>query len=130
MSIVCELTHQVKLRTELPTRLSHRLRDLQSLPYIVASNPHMAHVNELYFEAFESIRKFPRIESLEDNDRFCQFMQKTVSFFRALLWVLVLTLQSVSSTFTGSSYQKSVALFPSCVMRCLILNRSIQLAIG
>lgn len=42
-----------QLRTELPTRLSHRLRDLQELPYIVASNPRMAHVYDLYLEAFE-----------------------------------------------------------------------------
>lgn len=42
-----------QLRTELPTRLSHRLRDLQSLPFIVASNPHMVRVYELYLEAFE-----------------------------------------------------------------------------
>lgn len=42
-----------QLRTELPTRLSHRLRDLQQLPYVVASNPHIANVYELYLEAFE-----------------------------------------------------------------------------
>jgi hypothetical protein len=42
-----------QLRTELPTRLSHRLRDLQSLPFGVASHPRIEHVMELYLEAFE-----------------------------------------------------------------------------
>lgn len=43
----------LQLRTELPTRLSHRLRDLQELPFVVASHPRLQHVYELYLEAFE-----------------------------------------------------------------------------
>ncbi|ORY39259.1 branched-chain alpha-ketoacid dehydrogenase [Leucosporidium creatinivorum] len=73
------------LRTELPTRLSHRLRDLQELPYIVASNPRMAHVYDLYLEAFEQIRRFPVIKDLEDNDRFCEFMQGTLDKHRVVI---------------------------------------------
>lgn len=42
-----------QLRTELPTRLSHRLRDLQSLPFIVVSHPRLEHVYDMYLEAFE-----------------------------------------------------------------------------
>lgn len=57
-----------QLRTELPTRLSHRLRDLQELPYIVASNPRMAHVYELYLEAFEqSVVSIRTVSSTSDH---------------------------------------------------------------
>ncbi|KAM0755579.1 Atypical/PDHK/BCKDK protein kinase [Meredithblackwellia eburnea MCA 4105] len=73
------------LRTELPTRLSHRLRDLQELPYVVASHPRMEHVYEMYLEAFDGIRKFPLIKNLEDNDRFCDFMQGTLDKHRIII---------------------------------------------
>ncbi|BGP21564.1 pyruvate dehydrogenase kinase [Rhodotorula toruloides] len=73
------------LRTELPTRLSHRLRDLQELPLGVASHPRMAHVYDLYLEAFEGIRTFPPIKSLDDNDRFCQYMQGTLNKHRVVI---------------------------------------------
>ncbi|SCZ90366.1 BZ3500_MvSof-1268-A1-R1_Chr1-3g01944 [Microbotryum saponariae] len=73
------------LRTELPTRLSHRLRDLQELPYVVASNPRIEHVYQLYLEAFEAIRRFPVIKTLEDNNKFCAFMQSTLNRHRVVI---------------------------------------------
>ncbi|GAA5907748.1 hypothetical protein JCM8208_005506 [Rhodotorula glutinis] len=73
------------LRTELPTRLSHRLRDLQELPYAVASHPRLQHVYDLYLEAFEGIRKQPPITDLDANDRFCRFMTDTLDKHRVII---------------------------------------------
>ncbi|CAD6912413.1 unnamed protein product [Tilletia controversa] len=58
------------VRKELPIRLAHRLRDLQALPFVVMSNPHLESVYRKYFNAFESIRRLPPIRTIEDNDRF------------------------------------------------------------
>ncbi|KAJ5182980.1 hypothetical protein N7492_000596 [Penicillium capsulatum] len=63
------------VRTELPTRLAHRLRDIQQLPYVVVSNPHLSLVYELYYKAFERFRVIPEIRSLDDNDRFCDVLR-------------------------------------------------------
>ncbi|KAJ5981381.1 hypothetical protein N7522_013802 [Penicillium canescens] len=63
------------VRTELPTRLAHRLRDIQQLPYVVVANPHLTLVYELYYKAFETVRVVPEIRSLEDNDRFCDILR-------------------------------------------------------
>lgn len=52
-------------------RIAHRLRDIQQLPYVVVSNPHLSLVYELYYKAFERFRVIPEIRSLDDNDRFC-----------------------------------------------------------
>ncbi|GAA6032049.1 hypothetical protein JCM8097_003404 [Rhodosporidiobolus ruineniae] len=84
------------LQTELPTRLSHRLRDLQSLPFGVASHPRIEHVMELYLEAFDGIRKFPLIKDLEDNDRFCQFMQGTLDKHRVVIPELAIGISETS----------------------------------
>ncbi|OOQ85625.1 pyruvate dehydrogenase kinase [Penicillium brasilianum] len=64
------------VRTELPTRLAHRLRDIQQLPYVVVANPHLSLVYELYYKAFERFRVIPEICSLEDNDRFCDVLRE------------------------------------------------------
>ncbi|KAL5116597.1 putative protein kinase [Pleosporales sp. CAS-2024a] len=65
-------------RLELPTRLAHRLRDIQTLPYAVVANPHLAHVYEAYLRAFERFRRVPDIRSLDDNDRYCTLLEETL----------------------------------------------------
>ncbi|KAI9461295.1 alpha-ketoacid dehydrogenase kinase N-terminal domain-containing protein [Lactarius psammicola] len=63
------------VRTELPVRIAHRIRDLQALPYVVVMQEGVTKVYELYWSAFEKLRRFPRIETLEENERFCAFLQ-------------------------------------------------------
>ncbi|RMZ79751.1 hypothetical protein DV738_g3121, partial [Chaetothyriales sp. CBS 135597] len=60
------------VRTELPTRLAHRLRDMQRLPYVVVTNPHLSRVYELYYKSFETFRRVPVIRTLEENDIYCK----------------------------------------------------------
>ncbi|PPQ77751.1 hypothetical protein CVT25_011186 [Psilocybe cyanescens] len=62
------------VRTELPIRIAHRLRDLQALPYVVVTQEGVAKVYELYWSAFEKLRNYPKVTSLAENDRFCQFV--------------------------------------------------------
>ncbi|KZZ98033.1 Branched-chain alpha-ketoacid dehydrogenase kinase/Pyruvate dehydrogenase kinase [Ascosphaera apis ARSEF 7405] len=66
------------VRTELPTRIAHRLREMQKLPYVVVTNPRLSHVYELYYTAFERLRKVPEIKTLDDNDHYCEVLKKTL----------------------------------------------------
>ena len=66
------------VRSELPTRLAHRLRDMQTLPFIVVTNPHMSHVYDLYYKAFEKLRRVREIKSVEDNDEYCKIISETL----------------------------------------------------
>lgn len=66
------------VRNELPTRLAHRLRDMQTLPFVVVANPHISHVYELYYKAFETLRRVPEIRTVEDNDRYCTVIGQTL----------------------------------------------------
>jgi len=59
-------------------RLAHRLRDMQTLPYIVLSNDHLSHVYELYYKAFETLRRVPEVKTMQDNDRFCENIRATL----------------------------------------------------
>jgi len=67
------------VRTELPTRIAHRLRDMQTLPYVVVTNPHLAQVYELYYRAFEKFRRVPEVKTIADNDRFCDVVKAMLS---------------------------------------------------
>lgn len=58
--------------------IAHRLRDMQSLPYVVVTNPHISHVYELYYKAFERFRRIPEIKTIEDNDRYCKVIRETL----------------------------------------------------
>lgn len=60
------------VRTELPTRIAHRIRDMQRLPYVVVTNPHISDVYELYYAAFDTFRRIKEIKTLEDNERLCK----------------------------------------------------------
>ena len=60
------------------SRLAHRLRDMQTLPFVVVTNPHMSHVYELYYKAFETLRRVKEIRSVEDNDRYCTVISQTL----------------------------------------------------
>lgn len=41
------------VRTELPVRIAHRLRDMQTLPYVVVNHEGVASVYEAYWYAFD-----------------------------------------------------------------------------
>lgn len=60
------------------SRLAHRLRDMQSLPYVVITNPHMSHVYELYYAAWDALRRIPEAKTVDDNDVICHTIQKTL----------------------------------------------------
>ncbi|KAF8655283.1 hypothetical protein AX16_003182 [Volvariella volvacea WC 439] len=62
------------VRTELPVRIAHRLRDIQALPYVVVTQEGVAKVYELYWIAFERLRQYPPITNLEENETFCHFL--------------------------------------------------------
>lgn len=60
------------VRLELPIRLALRIRDLQTLPFGVVNNFHLAQIYESYYHSFNAFRKIPTINTLDDNDRFCK----------------------------------------------------------
>ncbi|KAK5993224.1 [Pyruvate dehydrogenase (acetyl-transferring)] kinase 2 [Cladobotryum mycophilum] len=66
------------VRTELPVRLAHRIRDMQKLPYVIVTNPHIKDVYDLYYDAFDTFRRVKEIKTLEDNDRFCDIISRNL----------------------------------------------------
>lgn len=67
------------VREELPVRIAHRIRDLQGLPYAVMTNPHMESVYAKYHMAFDRLRKFPRVWTMEDNEKLCSLLRSLLN---------------------------------------------------
>ncbi|KAK2466233.1 hypothetical protein APHAL10511_001875 [Amanita phalloides] len=86
------------VRTELPVRIAHRLRDMQSLPYVVVTQEAVAKVYELYWSAFEKIRRYPPITNLAENQAFCDFLNGLLNEHAVVIPNLSLGL-SLSSPF-------------------------------
>lgn len=84
------------VRTELPVRIAHRIRDMQLLPYAVVTEEHVAQIYSLYWSAFEKLRNYPQINDRAGNDRFCEFLHEILQEHSAAIPILSLGL-SISS---------------------------------
>ena len=51
---------------------------MQTLPFVVVTNPNMSHVYDLYYKAFEVLRRIKEIKSVEDNEKFCKVISETL----------------------------------------------------
>ncbi|BDA46288.1 [3-methyl-2-oxobutanoate dehydrogenase [lipoamide]] kinase [Coccomyxa sp. Obi] len=63
---------------ELPKRLARRLMDLQFLPYIVVTNPHIKRVYDAYYHAFNTLRNMPQVQTSAENDKLTEVLQRLV----------------------------------------------------
>ncbi|KAI0677540.1 alpha-ketoacid dehydrogenase kinase [Trametes maxima] len=86
------------VRTELPIRIAHRLRDMQALPYVVVTQEWVAKVYELYWSAFDKFRRYPEITTVEENDAFCVFVRELLDDHKSVIPNLSLGL-SLSSPY-------------------------------
>ncbi|KAL1685705.1 branched-chain alpha-ketoacid dehydrogenase kinase [Schizophyllum commune] len=82
------LTSANYVRTELPVRIAHRIRDLQALPYVVVTQEGIARV----------FRKYPPINTLEENNEFCRFLAGLLNDHATVIPLLSLGL-SLSSPY-------------------------------
>lgn len=60
------------VKLELPIRISIKLKEMQELPFNVVNNYHLSKVYESYYDIFERFRKIPKINTIEDNEKFCK----------------------------------------------------------
>ncbi|KAM0813684.1 putative Protein-serine/threonine kinase [Seiridium cardinale] len=109
------------VRTELPTRIAHRIRDMQRLPYVVVTNPHISDVYELYYNAFDTFRRVREIKTLEENERFCQDIAKML---RAHLSVIPKLAMGILQCH-GLMEQKELDVFMNTILRSRISRRVI-----
>ncbi|KAK4453192.1 branched-chain alpha-ketoacid dehydrogenase [Podospora aff. communis PSN243] len=109
------------VRTELPTRISHRIRDMQQLPYVVVTNSHINEVYDLYYNAFDTFRKVKEIKTLEDNDRFCKTIRTMLKAHLTVIPKLAMGILECS----GLMDPKDLDKFMNTILRSRISRRVI-----
>ncbi|MFN8009280.1 MAG: PDK/BCKDK family protein kinase [Terriglobia bacterium] len=63
------------LHKELPVRIAHRIRELESLPYNLSEMPSVQVVQNMYLETLSDLVSLPLPQTLEDEDRFNQTIE-------------------------------------------------------
>lgn len=76
------------VRTELATRIAHRLRDMQTLPFVVMSNETLDSVYQHYWRTFETLRGLEKIESMNQNDQLVVALAQVLAEHESKLSVL------------------------------------------
>ncbi|KAJ7470445.1 atypical/PDHK/BCKDK protein kinase [Mycena latifolia] len=63
---------------EIPRRLAMRVRSLESLPFIVGTNPYVANTLNAYRDSFQLLATYPAVTTLEQNKRFAEQLEDLV----------------------------------------------------
>lgn len=111
------------VRIELPIRLAMRIRDLQTLPFGVVNNLHLAQVYESYYRLFNVLRKWPKINNLNENDAFCAVLSNLLDDHMSNLSHLMMGALEVS--ILKSLNQEDLDQFMSLMIRSRISRRVI-----
>lgn len=118
-------------RTELPIRLSLKIKELQNLPYKVTNNYHINQVYQSYYHCFNAFRKVEKIQSLEDNDEFCGFVSNMLDDHLIVLPHLMMGALEVSimKTLTQTELDEFMSsMLRSRVSRRVIMNQHISMS--
>lgn len=64
--------------SEIPRRLARRIRAIESLPFIVGTNPYVVRILALHRDSFAWLATHPGVDSLEDNKAFSRQLESLV----------------------------------------------------
>lgn len=80
---------------QLPKRLARRLLDLQLLPYIVVTNPHILQVYQSYRHAFDILRDYKTPQTMSENEKFSSLLRRLVDEHAPMLDALANGLREI-----------------------------------
>ncbi|QPG73822.1 hypothetical protein FOA43_001136 [Brettanomyces nanus] len=112
------------VRNELPIRLSLRVREMQKLRFNITNNYHLNQVYQSYCYCFNAFRRTRRIDTLEDNEKFCHFLSNVLDDHLIVLPHLMMG--SLEVSILRSMPQQSLDSFISNMIRSRISRRVIM----
>ncbi|KAJ6606661.1 atypical/PDHK/BCKDK protein kinase [Mycena vulgaris] len=74
-SVLSSVTYAL---AEIPRRLAMRVRSLESLPFIVGTNPYVATTLNAYRDSFQLLATYPEVTTLEQNKKFSEQLEDLV----------------------------------------------------
>jgi len=77
------------LRTEMTTRIAHRLRDMQAIPFVAMSNEQLDSIYQFYWRTFETLRRMSKIETDAQNEHLIEVVTQLLSERKSKLDLIV-----------------------------------------
>lgn len=108
---------------EMSIRFAHRLREMQQMPFCLVNNPHLLHVYEQYYEAFEYMRKLPSITNVEDNKAFCNWLDNLLDNHRNFIPDIILGVSEQMQIFSTVEAGRIFDTFTRSMMSSRISRR-------
>ncbi|KAI8448943.1 branched-chain alpha-ketoacid dehydrogenase [Phakopsora pachyrhizi] len=116
------------VQSQLPTRIARRIRDFQQLPFVVASNIHLMETYNLYVEAFEKIRSFPKVTNRDRNQEWCRFLGDLLKEHRVVIPQLAIGIAETADHLTNHQIEKFMTImFHSRICRRVLAEHHIAL---
>jgi len=94
------------VRTEIPVRLAHRIKEFQNLPLIVGLNPHIQEVYSLYWNGFNVLKKVAEIKNLKQNKEFCILLESLLKRHQYVIPKLALGMSEVLNKLNNEKAEK------------------------
>lgn len=119
------------VRTEIPIRLSLKIKELQQLPYHITNNHHFNQVYQSYYNCFTAFRRISQIKTLEENQRFCTFIRNVLDDHLVVLPHLMmgsLEISMLQSLEPSRLDEFMSSMIKSRVSRRVIMNQHISMS--
>jgi pyruvate dehydrogenase kinase 2/3/4 len=99
------------LHKELPVRLAHRIRELETLPFGLSSMPSVQVVKQMYLESFRDLVEFPSLETAEQEDRFTDTLENIKQRHNNVVSILAKGIQELRETLGTSELNPEIREF-------------------
>ena len=100
------------LHKELPVRLAHRIRELDSLPFGLSGMPSVVVVKQMYVESFRDLVELPCPEAFRDEERFTETIENIKQRHNNVVSVMARGIQELRQALgTDELKQRSQAFF-------------------
>lgn len=101
---------------------------MQTLPYSAVTNQHISHVYEMYYTAFERLRKVTEIRTLEDNDHFCKTIKATLDEHLSVIPRLAMGILEINDSVSSEECDRFITtLLRSRISRRVIAEQHLAL---
>lgn len=91
---------------------------MQTLPYSALINPHISHVYELYYTAFEKLRKVPEVKTLDGNDKFCEVVKECLTEHLSVIPRLATGVLQIQGSVLGEECDRLMTTLLRSVSHC------------
>ncbi len=99
------------LHQELPVRLAHRVRELESLPFGLSEMPSVRLVRDMYIESFRDLVELPHLQSSEDELGFTHVIENIKQRHNNVVSIMAKGIQELKQALASENLSPEIQEF-------------------